>query len=134
MNSNNSGSKDKQPEENENEDEDVEINDKENSNSYSSALATMDWALQTHPDYHEVYWIRDSGASSHVVGDTKDLFVKTPIQGKVNAANGASMPIVCKGNMNVEVVSKQGRPSKVVLSIRVQMGCCTSFSALQQLL
>ena len=36
----------------------------------------MDWALQTHPDYHEVYWIRDSGDSRHVVGDTKDLFIK----------------------------------------------------------
>ena len=35
-----------------------------------------------------------------MVGDDKDLFVKTPIQGKVNAANGTSMFMACKGKMN----------------------------------
>ena len=114
-----SGSEDEEPEENENEDKDVETNATENSNSYSSALTTMHWGLQSHTDYHEDYWIGDRGASSHMVGDAKDLFAKSLIQGKVNAANGTSVPIVCKGKMNVEVVPKEGKPSKGVLTVKV---------------
>ena len=75
---------DEKPEENknENEDKDVEINDNDNSNSYSSALTIMDWGLQAHPEYYKDSWIGDSGASSHMVGDAKDLFAKTLIQRK----------------------------------------------------
>ena len=82
----------------------------------------MDWGLQAHPDYHKDYWIWDSGASSHMVGDAKDLFAKTLIQGKVNAVNGTSMAIVCKRKMNVEVVPKQGKLSKGVLTVKVADG------------
>ena len=57
----------------------------------------MDRGLRSHLDYQEDYWIGDSGASSHMVGDDKDLLAKTPIQRKVNPANGTSMPMVCKG-------------------------------------
>ena len=82
----------------------------------------MDWGLRSHPDYHEDYWIGDSGASSHMVGDAKDLLARTLIQGKVNAANGTSMPTVCKGKMNVEVVPKQGKLGKGVLTMKVADG------------
>ena len=54
-----------------------------------------------------------------MVGDDKDLFAKTPIQGKVNAVNGTSMPMVYKGKMNVEAIPKQGKSSKGVLTIKV---------------
>ena len=57
-----------------------------------------------------------------MVGDAKDLFAKTPIRGSVNAANGTSMPIVCKGKMIVEVVPKQGKLSKGVLTVKVANG------------
>ena len=57
-----------------------------------------------------------------MVGDAKDLFVKTMIQDSVNTANGTSMPIVCKGKMNVEVVPKQGKASKGVLTMKVATG------------
>ena len=82
----------------------------------------MEWSLQGHPDYHKDYWHGDSGASSHMVVHAKDLFAKPPIQGSVNAANGTSTPIVCKGKMNVEVVPKQGKPSKGVLTMKVANG------------
>ena len=68
--------------------EDIDNIDNESTNSYSNALTTMNWGLRSHPEYPEDYWIGDSGASSHMVGKDKDLFTKTPIQGKVNAANG----------------------------------------------
>ena len=86
-----------EPEENKNKSKEIEFNDKDISNSYSSALTAMDWGLQAHPDYYEDYWTGDSGASSHMVGDAKDLFAKPPIQGKVNAVNRTSMPIICRG-------------------------------------
>ena len=91
----------------EEEKEDIDNNDNKSSNSYSSALTTMDWGLRSHPAYQEDYWIGDSGALSHMVGEYKDLFTKTPIQGKVNAANGTSMPMVCKGKMKVETIPKR---------------------------
>ena len=91
------GSDDEELEENKSEKENRETNCNDSSNPYTSALTTMEWSLQAHPDYHEDYWIGDRGASSHMVGDTKDLFAKTLIQGSVNAANGTSMPIMCKG-------------------------------------
>ena len=123
-----SGSEEEEPEEsNDNEPEEIknedrEINNNDNSNSYSSALTTMDWSLCAHPDYHKDYWIVDSGTSSDMVGDAKDLFAKTPIQGNINAVNGTSMPIVSKGKMNVEVVPKQGKPSEGVLTVKVAIG------------
>ena len=101
---------------------DIDNNDNESSNSYSSALTTMDWGLRSHPEYQEDYWIGDSGASSCMVGEDKDLFTKIPIQRKVNAANGTSMPMVCKGKMNVEAIPKQGKSSKGVLTVKLAKG------------
>ena len=109
-------------------DEIAKIDENESSTSYSSSLTTMDW----HPEYQEDYWIRDSGASSHMVGEDKDLLGKTPIQGKANAANGTSMPMVCKGKMNVEAILKQGKPSKGVLTVKVAKGMVHKPLALQQ--
>ena len=86
-----------------------------------------------HPEYQEDYWIGDSWASSHMVGEDRILFAKTPIQGKVYAANGTSVPMVCKGKMNVEAIPKQGKSRKGVLTVKVAKGgCCIGFSALQQ--
>ena len=57
-----------------------------------------------------------------MVGEDKDLFTKIPIQGKVNAGNGTSMPMVCKGMMNVEAIPKQGKSSKGVLTAKMAKG------------
>ena len=129
-----SSSCEEEEEELEEENKDIDNNDNENSDSYSSALTTIDWGLRSHLDYQKDYWIGDSGASSHMVGEDKDLFAKTPIQGKVNAANGSSMPMVCKGKMNVEANPKQGKSSKRVLTIKVaKRDVASAFQLLQQL-
>ena len=116
-----SSSSDKEEEEPEEEGKDdiAKINENEPSNSYSSVLTTMDWGLRSHSKYQEDYWIGDSWASSHMVGEDKDLFAKKPIKGKVNAANVTSMPMVCKCKMNVEAIPKQGKSSKGVLAVKV---------------
>ena len=75
-----SSSEEEEDELEEEEDEDIDNNDNKNTNSYSSALTTMDWGMRSHPDHQVDYWIGDSGASSHMVGDDKDLFAKTPIK------------------------------------------------------
>ena len=67
-----------------------------------------------------------------MVGEDKDRFTKTPIQGKLNAANGTSMPMVCKGKLNVEAIPKQGKVSKGVLTVKGAKGCCIGFLALQE--
>ena len=72
--------------------------------------------------FQEDYWIGDSGASSHMVGEDKDLFAKSPIQGKGNAANATSMPKVCKSKMNVEAIPKQDKSSKGVLTVKEAKG------------
>ena len=113
-------SEDEEPEESDDEDlkenkkekRNREINDNDSSVLYSSALTTMEWSLQAHPQYHRDYWIGDSGAASDMVGDAKDLFAKTLIKGSINAVNRTSVPIVCKGKMNEEVIPKQGKLSK----------------------
>ena len=57
-----------------------------------------------------------------MVGEDKDLFAKTPFHGIVNAANGTSMPMVCKGKVNVEAIPKQGKSSKGVLTVKASKG------------
>ena len=57
-----------------------------------------------------------------MVGEGKDLFTKTPIQGRVNAANGTSMCMVCKGKMYVEAIPKQGNSCKGLLTVKVAKG------------
>ena len=79
----------------------------------------MDWGLRSHPEYQEDC-IGDSGDASHE--GRQRSFCKTPIQGKVNAANGTSMPMVCKGKMNVEAIPKHGKSSKGVLTVKAAKG------------
>ena len=82
----------------------------------------MDWGLRTHPDYQEDYWTGDSEVSSHIVGEDSEIFARTPIPGIANATNGTSVPMVCKGKMNVEVILKQGKSRKEVLTVKIAKG------------
>ena len=63
-------------------DEIAKIDDNESSTFYSSALTTMDWGLRSHPEYQEDYWIRDSGASSHMVGKIELFLQEHPFKEK----------------------------------------------------
>ena len=113
--------------------EDIDNNDNESSNSYSSYLTTTDWGLRSH-EYQEDYWIGDSGVLSHMVVEDRNLFTKTPIQGKVKPANGTSIPMLRKGKMNVEAVPRQGKSRKGVLTVKVAKDMLHKLSTSQQLL
>ena len=51
-----------------------------------------------------------------------------------STANRTSIPVVCKGKMNVEVVPKQGQLSKGVLTVKVGDRMLHKLFVLQQLL
>ena len=61
---------------------DIDNNDNVSSISFPSALTTMDWRLIFHPDCQQDYWIGESEASSHVVGEDKDLSQRLSFQRK----------------------------------------------------
>ena len=58
------------------------IDDNESSTSDSIVLTTMAWGLRSHPEYQEDYWIGNSGASSHMVGEDKIFSQRHPFKGK----------------------------------------------------
>ena len=79
----------------------------------------MDWGLRSSVDYQEDYWIKDSGALQVIWLEMLRIF----LQGlKVNTANGTSIPMACKGKMNVEAIPKQDKSSKGVLTTKVSKG------------
>ena len=53
-------------------------------------------------------WIGDSGASSHMMGSEEHVFNKKLISGSMRTANGAHMKLLCEGDINVDVITKNG--------------------------
>ena len=62
----------------------------------------------------EDLWIEDSGASSHMMGSVEHVFNKKLISGSMRTANGAHMKMLCEGDINVDVIMKNGDITKVV--------------------
>ena len=56
----------------------------------------------------EDLWIGDSGASSHMMGSEEPVSNKKLITGSVRTANGAHMMMLCEGDINVDVITKNG--------------------------
>ena len=56
----------------------------------------------------EDLWIGDSGTSSHKMGSEEHVLNKTLISGSMRTANGAHMKMLCEGDINVDVITKNG--------------------------
>ena len=56
----------------------------------------------------EDLWIGDSGASTHMMGKEEHVFNKKLISGSMRRANGAHMKMLCEGDINVDVITKNG--------------------------
>ena len=56
----------------------------------------------------EDLWTGDSGASSHMMGSEEHVFNKKLISGSMRTANGAHMKMLCEGDINVDVITKNG--------------------------
>ena len=65
-------------------------------------------------------WIGDSGASSHMMGSEEHVFNK--ISGSVRTANGAHMKMLCEGDINVDVITKNGDITSGTLRVKVIPG------------
>ena len=70
----------------------------------------------------EDLWIGDSGASSHMIGSEEHVFNKKLITGSVRTANGAHMKMLCVGDINVDVITKNGDVTSGTLRIKVIPG------------
>ena len=70
----------------------------------------------------EDLWIGDSGASTHMMGSEEHVFNKKLITGSVRTANGAHMKMLCEGDINVDVITKNGDVTSGTLRVKVIPG------------
>ena len=70
----------------------------------------------------EDLWIGDSGASSHMMGSEEHVLNKKLITGSVRTANGAHMKMLCEGDINVDVITKNGDATSGTLRVKVIPG------------
>ena len=67
-------------------------------------------------------WIGDSRASSHMMGSKKHVLNKKLISGSMRTANGTHMKKWCEGDINVDVISKNGDITSGTLRVRMIPG------------
>ena len=65
----------------------------------------------------EDLWIGDSGVSSHMMGSEEHVFNTKLITGSVRTANGAHMKMLCEGDINVDVITKNGDVTSGTLKV-----------------
>ena len=70
----------------------------------------------------EDLWIGDSGASSHMMGSEENVFNMKLIYGNMRTANGAHMKMLCQGDINVHVITKNGDETCGTLRVKVIPG------------
>ena len=70
----------------------------------------------------EDLWIGGSGASSHMMGSEEHVFNNKLIAGSVRIANGAHMKMLCEGDINVDVITKNGDVTSGTLRVKVIPG------------
>ena len=66
--------------------------------------------------------IGDSGASSHMMGSGENVFNMKLITGSMRTANGAHMMMLCEGDINVDVITKNGDVTSGTLRVEVIPG------------
>ena len=71
----------------------------------------------------EELWIGDSGVSSNIMGSEEDLLNKIVIYGSVRTANGAHVKLLCEGDINIDVITKNGDVTSGTLRVKVVPHC-----------
>ena len=66
--------------------------------------------------------IGDDGASSHMMGSEEHVFNKKLISGSMTTANGSHMKMLCEGDINVDVITKNGDVTSGTLRVKVIPG------------
>ena len=70
----------------------------------------------------EDLWIGDNGALSHMMGSEEHVFNKKLISRSMRTANGAHMKILCEGDINVDVITKNGDVTGGTLRVKIIPG------------
>ena len=64
----------------------------------------------------------DSGASSHMMGSEEHVFNKNLISGSMMTANGAHMKMLYEGDINGDVITKNGDVTSSTVRVKVMPG------------
>ena len=103
-------------------DDDSEPNNESVNNYLVSANMAMNLETAMKIAEEEDLWIGDSGASSHMMRSEVHLFSKELISGSVRTVNGAHMKMLCEGDINVDVITKNGDVTSGTLRVKVIPG------------
>ena len=106
----------------ETDDDESETNNANVNNYLDSANMVMNLETAMKIDEEEDLWIGDSGASSHMMGSEEHVFNKKLISGSMKTANGAHMKMLCEGDINVDVITKNGDVTSGTLRVKVIPG------------
>ena len=118
----NSDSVEEMTSETEEADDDSEPNNESVNNYLDSANMAMNLESAMKLAEEKDLWVGDSGASSPMIGSEEHVFNKKLISGSVRTANGAHMKMLCEGDINVDVITKNGDISSGTLRVKVIPG------------
>ena len=102
----------------ETDDDESETNNANVNNHLDSANMAMNLESAMKIAEEEDLWIGDSGASSHMMGSEEHEFNKKLISGSIRTANGAHMKMLCEGDINVDVITKNGYVTSCTLRVK----------------
>ena len=103
----------------ESDDDESETNNTNVNNYLDSANMAMNLESAMKIAEEEDLWIGDSGATSHMMGSEEHVFNKKLIPGSMRTANGAHMKMLCDGDINVDVITKNGDITSGTLRVKV---------------
>ena len=106
----------------ETDDDESETNNANVNNYLDSANMAMNLETEMKIAEEEDLWIGKSGASIHMMGNEEHVFNKKLISGSVRTANGAHMKMLCEGDINVDVITKNGDVTSGTLRVKVIPG------------
>ena len=106
----------------ETEETDDETNNENVNNYLDSANMAMNLESAMKLAEEEDLWIWDSGASRHMMGSEEHVFNKKVISGSMRTANGAHMKMLYEGDINVDVITKDGDITSGTLRVEVIPG------------
>ena len=103
-------------------DDDSEPNNENVNNNWDSANMATNLESAMKLAEEEDLWIWDSGVSSHMMGSEQHVYNKKLISGSMRTANGAHMKMLCEGDINVDVITKNGDITSGTLRVKVIPG------------
>ena len=106
----------------ETDDDDSESNNENVNNYLDSANMAMNLESAMKIAEEEHLSIGDSEASSHMMGSEEHVFNKKFISGSMRTANGAHIKMLCGGDINVDVITKNDDITSGTLRVKVIPG------------